>query len=69
MAKKKTLPPNQYSPDGKMVLSPGWSFFNKDEIWWTLQLRSPKNGQWVVLQGGTNAQWMSDLGFNPYQRA
>ena len=69
MAKKKTLPPVQYSADGKMALSPGWSQFNPNEIWWTLQVQSPKNGQWVVLQGGTNAQWMSDLGFNPYQRA
>lgn len=69
MAKKKTLPPVQYSADGKMALSPGWSQFDKDEIWWTLQIQSPKSGQWVVLQGGTNAQWMSDLGFNPYQRA
>lgn len=69
MAKKKTLPPIQYSPDAKMALVPGWSQFGKDEVWWTLQVVSPKTGDWVALQGGTNAQWMRDLGFNPYQKA
>jgi hypothetical protein len=69
VAKKKTLPPIQYSPDAKMALVPGWSQFGNDEVWWTLQVVSPKTGDWVALQGGTNAQWMRDLGFNPYQKA
>lgn len=62
------LPEVQYSPDGNLALVPKKSEFNDDEIWWTLKIKSPKNGNWVSVQGGTSAYWMTDLGFNPHAR-
>jgi len=65
---KKTLPATQYSVDGTLALVPSWSSFNDREIWWSLFVKSPKNGQMVGVQGGTNAYWMTDLGFDPHAR-
>jgi hypothetical protein len=65
MAKKK-LPAVQFSPDGSLALVPAWSQFNDKDVWWTLKVKSPKTGGWVITQGGTTAYWMIDLGFNPY---
>ena len=67
-ASKKELPAIQYSPDGNLALVPSRSDFNPSEIWWTLKIKSPKNGNWVDVQGGTSAYWMTDLGFNPHAR-
>jgi hypothetical protein len=64
--RKKTLPAPQFSPDGSLALVPEWSTFDDRKVWWTLQIKSPKDGRWVRVQGGTHSGWITDLGFNPY---
>ena len=47
---------------------PEWSQFDRTKVWWSLRIKSPKDGRWVTVQGGTTANWMTDLGFNPYAK-
>ena len=62
---KKPIRATQLSTCGSMALTASRSPFNPKEIWWTLHVKSPKNGGWVEIQGGVRACWMFDLGFNP----
>lgn len=54
----------QTSSCGNFKVVPRSSPFGQNEIWWDLYVKSPVNGRWVEVQGGTShVSWFRELGF------
>lgn len=66
---RKPIRATQLSPCGNMALTAKSSPFRRNEIWWTLHIKSPTTDCWVEVQGGVNASWMTQLGFDPSAEA